>query len=170
MDRNDELMHAGKAGMMWGYTKGVLNGGRTAMGKVTTAYKSHKIKKKRKASLEKARVAKAEKAKQAEEKSKQAAKYEGKPKAAKYMTEDELNKAIARMELEKRYIDLLRDTTPKKQVSRGQKFVTDVLETSGKNIATQATAFAMGYGANKLLNKIFEEPNAVDPRNIQKKK
>lgn len=170
MDRNDELMHAGKAGMMWGYTKGVLNGGRTAMGKVTTAYKSHKIKKKRKAALEKARVAKAEKAKQAEEKSKQAAKYEGKPKAAKYMSEAELNKAIARMELEKRYIDLLRDTTPKKQVSRGQKFVTDVLENSGKNIATQATTFALGYGANKVLEKAFGDPQAINPKKGQKDK
>lgn len=47
-----------------------------------------------------------------------------KPKTYKEMSSDELNSAVKRLELEKRYKDLDRDVNPK-TVSRGKKFVED---------------------------------------------
>lgn len=157
MDRNDELMHYGRKGMKWG---------QNIYGKI----KTYNTNRKRKKNLAKARAVRAEKAKQEEERAKQSAKNAGKPKAAKYMTEEELNKAIARLELEKRYIDLMRQTDTPKQVTRGQKFVSEVIENSGRNIATQATTFVMGYGMNKVLEKAFGDPQAINPKKGQKDK
>lgn len=82
----------------------------------------------------------------------------------KDLTDQELRDRINRLNLEKQYRDL---TTPsgQKQVSRGKQFVTSVLETSGKNIATQLVTYGMGTAVNKIF-----KANIVNPKKGQKDK
>ena len=88
-------------------------------------------------------------------------------KNVKKMSETELKDRIARLELEKRVRDLEKSTT-----ARGRNFVFDVLETSGKNIATQATTAVMGIGVNMVVEKLFGEEfkDFVNPKKGQKDK
>lgn len=92
-----------------------------------------------------------------------------KKKKLSELTDEELSDRIKRLELEKRYRDLLKEQVPQKS-SKGKAFIIKVLERSGENIATQATAYVMGDAVNKLFNKIYKDPMAIDPKNIQKKK
>lgn len=80
----------------------------------------------------------------------------------KTLSDDELRARISRLELEKKYKELA--ANPKKS-SRGKDFVMDVLEKSGKDIASQLSAYAMGAAVNKLAGK-----DIVDPKLMQKKK
>lgn len=70
-------------------------------------------------------------------------------KTVKEMSDSELREKITRLELEKKYSEL---SKPKEQAktSKGKAFVMDVLEKSGKNIATQAVTYAMGSIVNKV--------------------
>lgn len=88
-------------------------------------------------------------------------------KNVKKMTETELKDRIARLELEKKVKDLEKGT-----VSRGRNFVMDVLESAGKNIATQVTAHVMGIAANKVAEKLLGEEfkDFVNPKKGQKDK
>lgn len=83
---------------------------------------------------------------------------------SKTLSDEELKQRISRLELEKRYRDLSRDVNPK-QVSKGKKFVMDVLEKSGSNIATQLSVYAMGTMVNKIAGS-----NIVNPKKGQKEK
>ena len=82
----------------------------------------------------------------------------------KDLTDQELRDRINRLNLEKQYRDL---TTPsgQKQVNKGKQFVMSVLETSGKNIATQLVTYGMGAAVNKLF-----KANIVNPKKGQKDK
>ena len=73
-------------------------------------------------------------------------------KATKMLSDEELKQRISRLELEKRYMDLYKDVNPK-HTFRGKKFVINVLEKSGENLATQVINH---YGA-KILNKAIKE-------------
>lgn len=88
-------------------------------------------------------------------------------KNVKKMTEAELKDRISRLELEKKVTDLEKGTT-----SRGKKFVLDVLEAAGKDIATQATKHVMGIGVNKIVENLFGEEfkDFVNPKHGQKDK
>lgn len=89
------------------------------------------------------------------------------------LSNEEIQAKIDRMNLENKYKELAQaqiDAVSKKEVSKGQKFTEEVLEKAGKNIATQAAAWAMGTGVNKLIEATIGEKNAVDPKNIQKQK
>ena len=89
------------------------------------------------------------------------------------LTNEEIQAKIDRMNLENKYKELAQaqiDAVSKKEVSKGRKFTEEVLEKAGKNIATQAAAWAMGTGVNKLIEATIGEKNAVDPKNIQKQK
>ena len=68
------------------------------------------------------------------------------------------------MELEKRYKDLSKSSEQAK-TSKGRAFVMDVLEKSGKNIATQAVTYAMGSMVNKVAGS-----DIVNPKKGQKDK
>lgn len=68
------------------------------------------------------------------------------------MTDDDLSKIIRRMQLEKQYRDL---TAP--QVSKGSKFVNDVLYNAGKQVATQYTTKAMTAAVEAMLKKANKE-------------
>lgn len=80
------------------------------------------------------------------------------------LSDEDLRRKISRLELERKYSDLLKpDQKPK--INRGKKFVTDVLENAGKNIATQATVYALGTALNSLFDK-----DIVNPKKGQKDK
>ena len=82
----------------------------------------------------------------------------------KDLTDQELRDRINRLNLERQYRDL---TTPsgQKQTNKGKQFVTSVLETSGKNIATQLVTYGIGTAVNKLF-----KANIVNPKKGQKDK
>ena len=82
----------------------------------------------------------------------------------KDLTDQELRDRINRLNLERQYRDL---TTPsgQKQTNKGKQFVTSVLETSGKNIATQLVT----YGIGTAINKIFKA-DIINPKKGQKDK
>lgn len=84
------------------------------------------------------------------------------------LTDDELRARINRLEMEKRYRDLSK-TSEVKKTSRGKAFVMDVLEKSGKNIASQATTYIMGTVVNKAFRDKFGE-DIVNPKKGQKDK
>jgi hypothetical protein len=85
------------------------------------------------------------------------------------LSNEELTAKIERLNLEKRYAELAKAVSPPKS-TRGKDFVLRVLERSGENIATQASAYIMGRAVNKLFERVFKDPSIVDPKNIQKKK
>lgn len=85
-------------------------------------------------------------------------------KSVKELTDDELKNRISRLELEKRYKDLEKSSEQAKS-KKGKEFVMDVLEKSGKNIATQFATYAMGTAVNKLAGT-----DIVNPKKGQKDK
>lgn len=85
-------------------------------------------------------------------------------KTMKEMTDNELKEKISRLELEKRYKDLSKNSEQAKS-KKGQAFVMDVLEKSGKNIATQFTTYMMGAAVNKIIGS-----EIVNPKKGQKDK
>ena len=85
-------------------------------------------------------------------------------KSVKEMSDSELREQISRLELEKRYKDLSKSSEQAK-TSKGRAFVMDVLEKSGKNIATQAATYAMGSMVNKVVGS-----DVVNPKKGQKDK
>lgn len=84
----------------------------------------------------------------------------------KNMTDQELRDRINRLQLEKQYKSLL-EPSGQKTVNKGKAFVQNVLETSGKNIATQLTTYAMGTLVNKYIGK---GKQIVNPKKGQKDK
>ena len=89
------------------------------------------------------------------------------------LSNEEIQAKIDRMNLENKYKELAQariDAVSKKEVSKGQQFVMDVLEKSGKNIATQAVTWALGTGVNKVIETTFGEKDAINPKKGQKDK
>lgn len=64
------------------------------------------------------------------------------------MSDEELRSAISRMQMERTYAQLTA-----KEVSKGRKFVKDVMYNSAKNVATKATTAAMENALKKLTNR-----------------
>lgn len=92
-------------------------------------------------------------------------------KSVKDMSDAELQDAINRItNLETRYSELIKTNSPSKNNSRAKKFIMDVLEQSGKNIATQATTYLMGTATNKLFEKLGFGPDVINPKKGQKDK
>lgn len=85
-------------------------------------------------------------------------------RSVKEMSDSELRDKISRLELEKRYKDLSK-SSERAKTSKGRAFVMDVLEKSGKNIATQAVTYAMGSMVNKVAGS-----DIVNPKKGQKDK
>ena len=90
-------------------------------------------------------------------------------KSISEMSEEELNKKIDRMRLEKTYKQLTSELNPKK-VSKGKQFVLRVLEKSGENIATQLVTYTMGTAVNKIASKFVDDDKIVNPKKGQKDK
>ena len=127
----DELYHYGIKGMKWGVRRTAEQLGHTVKS-VKSLYDSHKAKKR----------AKKEAAK---------AKKRSKITNPKKLTTEELNARIKRLQLEKDYNDLVKDTN---RTRKGKNFVMDILESSGKNLFTQV---ANHYGAKALNEAIGED-------------
>lgn len=87
-------------------------------------------------------------------------------KNVKDLTDEELSQLLNRINMEQRYMEAIAKMTPKKQ-RKVRNFVMDVLEKSGKNIATQATTYYMGQLVNKYLAGGKE---IVNPKKGQKDK
>lgn len=135
---HDELMHYGVKGMKWGVRR------KRYLSKIRT--KGRKMKrdmaKKRQARKEERAASKT--AKKVSEKPKR--------KPVSEMTDEELNSAIKRLELERRYKELAAANNPKQD--KGKKFVSNVLEKSGEQLATQVVNH---YGAKALNAAIGDE-------------
>ena len=89
------------------------------------------------------------------------------------LSDEEIQAKIDRMNLENKYKELAQariDAVSKKEVSKGRQFVMEVLEKSGKNIATQAVTWALGTGVNKVIETTFGEKDAINPKKGQKDK
>ena len=91
----------------------------------------------------------------------------------KTMSEADIRARIDRLKVEKELTDLEKSVYPQ----RGKKFVLDVLEKSGKNIAEQITTNAMGSIVNKVCQEVFgsfdpkyKEEQFVNPKKGQKDK
>lgn len=80
------------------------------------------------------------------------------------MSDDELRRKISRLKMEREYRELSSQTS-QRQINRGKKFVTDILEKSGKNIGEQLTTYAMGTAVNKAAGQTI-----VNPKKGQKDK
>ena len=92
-----------------------------------------------------------------------------KKKTLSEMSDDELRSKLNRLQMEKQYKDLVSTLNPR-QESKAKTFVKKVLERSGENIATQTATYVMGKEINKVLGKIYGDPNAVNPKKGQKDK
>ena len=138
---NNELYHYGVLGMKWGIRR-------------TPSQLGHKIKerkdaKKRNENLEKARKARAEH---------QKALKSGKLKP-KDMTSAELQKEIQRLQLEKQYMDLKRDTSTQNKGKTftskyGGQLVDKLVTNVGIDLVTQLAKSAGAKGVNDLIDKI----------------
>lgn len=158
---NNELLHWGVKGMRWGVRRyqnkdGTLTPAgkkryKDEMDKLKAEEKSIKAREATKAKLAKLDAKRSElDARKRALDDDSASAQETKParKSLKRMSEAELRERIARLDLEKQVRDL-----DQKSQSRGAAFVKDVLEASGKNIATQLTTYAMGTAVNKIAEK-----------------
>jgi hypothetical protein len=153
----DELYHHGVKGMKWGVRKSRGSSG-TSSRKSRAAKKTKSYFAKRKAAKKK-RIKEEQVKKEAEQ---------ARKKRVSELSDKELQDRIARLQLEKTYKDLVKSTQP--QASSGKKFVTGVLEASGKNVAAQLTTYVMGRAVNKALEGVFNDKQVVNPKKGQKDK
>lgn len=139
MNQN-ELYHYGVLGMRWGVRRyqrrdGTLTrAGQKKADKLRSQYKSLTGKTMRKPSTKKSSVQTSER------------------KSSSSMTDEELRKAVSRLQMEKQYRSLLAESTPK---TRGQKFMkaaNDVLSESAKNAAKDVTTQMMKNALNSMVN------------------
>lgn len=142
---NNELMHHGILGMKWGVRRY-----QNKDGSLTPAGKR--------------RVQTGEIGKSSDSAVSSASSASSHKRSVKEMSDSELRDKISRLELEKRYKDLSKSSEQAK-TSKGRAFVMDVLEKSGKNIATQAVTYAMGSMVNKVAGS-----DIVNPKKGQKDK
>ena len=141
---NDELMHYGVPGMKWGVRRTPAQLGR----KKTSSSKSLFGKKKSKA-----------KAKTKSESSKK--ETAPKPKTVKEMSDEELNAAIRRMQLEQTYASL----SPQK-VSTGKavtkRILNNIIVPAAEDVGRQMVKTALTRAGNKTLSEVFKDFSEAD--------
>lgn len=129
---NSQLYHHGILGMKWGVRRF-----QNKDGSLTSDGKRH--------------LEQNSKAKQGNNKKKKGH-TTNKGKSINELSDDELRKRINRLELEKRY-EALSKKEQKAKMFDGKRFVTQVLENSGKVVATQLSTYVMGNMVNKVAQK-----------------
>lgn len=129
---NSQLYHHGILGMKWGVRRF-----QNKDGSLTSDGKRH--------------LEQNPKAKQGNNKKKKGH-TTNKGKSINELSDDELRKRINRLELEKRY-EALSKKEQKAKMFDGKRFVTQVLENSGKVVATQLSTYVMGNMVNKVAQK-----------------
>lgn len=77
--------------------------------------------------------------------------YRKTAKRASSLSDEALDKQIERLTKEKRLRDLTNDVTAN-NVSKGQKYVNDILKTAGKTVLTTAAIGVGTYALNKAMN------------------
>ena len=157
MEHEEEyLSHYGVKGMKWGVRKKRSTSGAkkqtTGTKKITEKVKALNAKRKETTEQKRAEKTKREQV--------------SKRKALSDMTDDELNSFIKRLELEKRYTDLVRQQRPQK--SRGRQTVENILYGASENVGKQIAVYAMGAAANKAIEQAFGIKDAVNPKKGQK--
>ena len=143
---NDELMHYGVPGMKWGVRRTPAQLGR----KKTSSSKSLFGKKKPKPKA---------KAKTKSESSKE--ETVPKKKSVKEMSDEELNAAIRRMQLEQTYASL----SPQK-VSTGKavtkRILNNIVVPAAEDVGRQMVKTALTRAGNKTLSEIFKDFGEAD--------
>ena len=129
---NSQLYHHGILGMKWGVRRF-----QNKDGSLTSDGKRH--------------LEQNSKAKQGNNKKKKGH-TTNKGKSINELSDDEFRKRINRLELEKRY-EALSKKEQKAKMFDGKRFVTQVLENSGKVVATQLSTYVMGNMVNKVAQK-----------------
>ena len=157
---NDTLAHHGVKGQKWGVRRY-----QNSDGTLTAEGKKRVQKYVDKSAEKKVNKLFSKKTKSSKEEIPQNPKY----KKASELSDKELNDAINRFRLEESYNSYISKMTPQKK-NKAKEFISDVLEKSGKNIATQATTYAMGTAVNKLARQLGIDDDVVNPKKGQKDK
>lgn len=158
----NELKHHGILGQKWGVRRYQnSDGSLTSEGKkrqqksIGSAIRDYKVSKVRNKNLEKARAAKIEKKAASDQRKKD---LEAGKIPVKKMTDEELKSRVARLETEKRYRDLVKES---KNYERGSRFVNKFLDSTVDKVADNSMADVVAQGLKVLtvkgVNKIAGE-------------